>query len=92
MPYELAFETRTTRVEPMSVIEGRAPGELEGVGRWTLQPPGMGTRVQYDWNVEVTKPWMRVFAPILRPVFARSHNVIISWGEEDIRARLAVAD
>ena len=30
LPYELTFEMRATRVEPMTVIEGLASGELDG--------------------------------------------------------------
>jgi uncharacterized protein YndB with AHSA1/START domain len=88
LPYQLTFDMCMTRIEPMSVIEGRASGELDGVGLWTLRPHGAGTHVRYDWNVEVTKPWMRTLAPILRPVFAWNHKVVMGWGEEDIRVRL----
>lgn len=89
LPYQLTFDSRTTRIEAMSVIEGQATGELDGVGRWTLRPQGTGTHVRYNWNVEVTKPWMKALAPVLRPVFAWNHNVVMGWGEQDIRARLA---
>ncbi len=33
LPHPLVFEMETTRIEPGSVIEGRAIGELQGVGR-----------------------------------------------------------
>ncbi|WEX75046.1 SRPBCC family protein [Sinorhizobium numidicum] len=48
LPYDLAFEMETIRIEPRSIIEGRACGELEGVGRWTLQPEGLKCNVRYD--------------------------------------------
>jgi uncharacterized protein YndB with AHSA1/START domain len=89
LPYHLTFDTRMTRIEPMSIIEGQASGELDGRGLWTLRPEGERTHVRYDWNVEVTKPWMKILAPILRPVFAWNHNIVMGWGEEDIRSRLA---
>ncbi len=88
LPYQFTFDSRTTRIEPMSIIEGRASGELDGVGLWTLRPEGARTHVLYDWNVAVTKPWMKALAPILRPVFVWNHNVVMGWGEEDIGARL----
>jgi uncharacterized protein YndB with AHSA1/START domain len=91
LPYDVTFNMRTTRVEPPAVIEGRADGELDGTGRWTLTPTASGTHVRYDWIVDVTKPWMRVFAPILRPVFAWNHNVVMEWGREGIVRRLAGA-
>ena len=61
---------------------GEARGELDGVGRWTLTPEGDITHVRYDWQVDVTKPWQRALAPVLRPVFAWNHNVVMGWGED----------
>lgn len=90
LPYELTFEMRATRVEPMTVIEGRASGELDGTGRWTLTPDGNGTLVRYDWQIEVTKPWMRTLAPLLRPAFAWNHNVVMGWGYDGLRRRLGL--
>ena len=65
LPYTLTFVMRVTRVEPMTLIEGRAEGELDGLGRWTLTADGGRTHVRYDWIVEVTRPWMRIAAPVL---------------------------
>ena len=89
LPYSLAFEVETVRVEPMTVIEGRAQGELDGLGRWTLTPDGTGTRVRYDWQVAVTKSWMRAMAPLLRPAFAWNHRVVMDSGFKGLRALLA---
>jgi len=91
LPYSLAFSMRTTRVEAMRLIEGRASGELDGTGRWTLSPSPGGTAVRYDWIVEVTKPWMRLAAPLLRPVFAWNHDIVMGWGKEGIARRLGQA-
>jgi uncharacterized protein YndB with AHSA1/START domain len=93
LPYRLVFEMETTRVEPISLLEGRAIGELQGRGRWQLSSEGNGddtiTRVRYDWKVETTKRWMNLAAPIARPIFRWNHNVIMGWGEEGLRKRLA---
>jgi hypothetical protein len=87
LPYTIVFNMRTTRIEPLSIIEGRADGELDGTGRWTLSPGGTGTLVRYDWIVEMTRPWMRVLA-VLRPVFAWNHNKVMEWGREGLERRL----
>ncbi len=89
LPYSLTFDMRTVRVEPMTVIEGRAEGELSGVGRWTVDGDRVMTRVRYDWRVEVTQPWMRFVAPLARPVFAWNHGVVMGWGGEGLARRLA---
>lgn len=90
LPYTITFKMTATRVEPMTILEGQARGELNGVGRWTLTGEPGGTHVQYDWQVDVTKPWKVALAPILRPVFAWNHKVVMGWGEEDIRKRLGI--
>ena len=78
-----------TRVEPMTLIEGRAEGELAGLGRWTLQADGARTAVRYEWIVEVTKPWQRRLAPLLRPVFTWNHSVVMGWGYAGLAEKLA---
>jgi uncharacterized protein YndB with AHSA1/START domain len=89
LPYRVRFAMRVTRVEPMSVIEGWADGELSGVGRWTLTHYGHGTRVRYDWHVKLNNPWMRLLAPVLRSVFAWNHNKVMAWGYEGLARKLA---
>ena len=88
LPYRLIFEMQTTRVEPISVIEGRAIGELQGVGRWHLSSADGITTARYDWKVETTKPWMNLVAPIARPFFSWNHNVVMGWGGEGLAKRL----
>ncbi len=88
LPYTLTFAMRTSRIEPMTVIEGRAEGELEGLGRWTLSGNGALTNARYDWIVDVTKPWQRKLAPLLRPVFTWNHNVVMRWGEQGLARKL----
>ena len=90
LPYTLTFVVRTTKVEPMRSIEGRAEGELDGTGLWTFTPSGGGTHLRYDWRVAVTKPWMRVAAPLLRPIFAWNHGKVMGCGEADLARRLGV--
>jgi uncharacterized protein YndB with AHSA1/START domain len=89
LPYALSFDMRTTKIEPKTLIEGQASGELDGLGRWTLRADGNKTHVRYDWIVAVSKPWMRLFAPVLRPVFAWNHEVVMGWGLDGIRKHLA---
>lgn len=91
LPYAVRFDVEVVGIEPLARIEGRARGELEGVGVWTLRRESCGTVARYDWRVEVTKAWMRTLAPILRPVFAWNHAVVMRRGEAGL-ARLLRAD
>jgi hypothetical protein len=90
LPYRLAFEMRLTRVEPLSLLEGQAVGELSGTGRWRLAHEGGVTRVRYDWNVRTTRPWMNLLAPLARPVFRWNHDVVMDWGADGLARKLGV--
>ena len=95
LPYRLTFDMRTTAVSRPHRIEGRAQGELQGEGVWTLVPdpaaPAHATRVRYDWRVDITKRWMNVLAPVARPLFAWNHDVVMGWGAEGLARRLDCA-
>lgn len=91
LPYRLSFGMQTIRIEPPRLLEGIAIGELQGRGLWQLSTEGSETIVRYDWNVETTKSWMNLLAPIARPLFEWNHNVVMSWGAEGLAKRLGVS-
>jgi hypothetical protein len=91
LPYTLAFEIETTIIERPHLIEGLSNGELVGSGRWELTPEGSGTAVRYDWNVQTTKRWMNLLAPILRPVFAWNHKVVMEEGGKSLARHLGTS-
>jgi hypothetical protein len=76
--------------EPLHRMVGRASGDLDGVGTWELFEVSGGTRVRYTWNVTLEKPWMRWFAPILSPVFAWNHHVVMRAGAKGMAGHLGV--
>ena len=84
LPYRVEFEVTMTRVERPSLLEGRAVGELEGIGRWRLYEQDGVTAVLYEWNVSTTKPWMNLLAPLLRPAFEWNHDWVMARGGEGI--------
>ncbi len=87
LPYSLGFDLRVTRVERPYLIEGRASGELEGVGTWRLYE-GQGTAIVYDWRVRTTKRWMNLFGPLARPAFSWNHDLVMRQGGEGLAAEL----
>ena len=90
LPYSLSFESELTVLEKYERIEGRATGELEGKGIWTFASEGETTKIQYDWIVKTTKPWMNLLAPIARPLFAWNHRKVMAVGYEGLKKRLAL--
>ena len=96
LPYELTFETRTTRVERPRLLEGQASGELAGVGLWRFFEQDGVTAVTYDWRIETTKRWMNVLGPIARPAFEWNHDWVMANGATGLAGllgcRLLAAD
>lgn len=79
LPYDIEFRMRTTRVERPHLIEAAADGNFRGTGRWRLWE-GTGTAVTYEWEVETAIPWMNALAPVGRPIFHWSHDVVMRSG------------
>jgi uncharacterized protein YndB with AHSA1/START domain len=83
VPYPVRFETRITRVERPHMIEADAYGELAGTGRWRFFA-GRETAVTYEWNVRTTRPWMKLVAPVARPLFRWNHNAVMHQGGQGL--------
>lgn len=88
LPYRLTFDVRVTRMEALTMVEGVASGEVEGVGRWSFIREGTVTIARYEWQVRITPLWMRAIAPFARPVFRWNHNVIMRQGGVGLAQRL----
>jgi hypothetical protein len=69
-------------------MRGEATGDLEGTGHWRLFEQAGVTAVTYEWEVRTTKPWMKLLAPVARPVFEYNHDVVMRWGGEGLARRL----
>jgi len=90
LPYKLIFDIETVRVEPMSYLEGKSTGELDGKGIWQLTKKGDFTIARYDWMVTTTKTWMNLLVPLAKPLFEWNHKIVMSWGAESLAKRLGV--
>jgi hypothetical protein len=84
LPYTLSFDMTVERVEPPTVLAGRATGELEGTGVWTIHEEDGVTFARYDWNVRTTRWWMNLVAPIARPLFRSNHDLVMRSGATGI--------
>lgn len=90
LPYRLSFSMRTTVVNWPQLLEGVAQGELNGLGRWTLNQEGATTHVRYDWQVSTSRPWMNALAPILAPMFRWNHGEVMAEGARGLARYLGV--
>jgi hypothetical protein len=87
--YGFRLRVVTTRVQPPHELEGIAEGDLIGHGLWVLEPQGIesngrggsgGVLITYRWDMHLNRPWMRMAAPLLRPVFAWNHFDVMHNG------------
>ena len=87
LPYRLTFDVRVTRIVPLSIVEGYATGEVEGIGRWQFADDDGVTVVRYEWQVRTNSGWMNLIAPLARPLFKWNHDQVMRQGAEGM-ARL----
>ncbi len=92
LPYRLVFDVQITRHALPDTLEGRASGEVEGIGRWCFCREDGLTVVRYEWLIRTTCWWMNLLAPVARPVFKWNHDQLMRQGGEGLarllRARL----
>lgn len=79
--YGLKLHVTTTRVAAPFELEGAAIGDLTGAGLWVLEAQGdAGVVITYRWDVHLNRAWMRLTAPLLRPLFAWNHFAVMRAG------------
>ena len=91
LPYSLHFETEVKQINPMSLIKVASSGDLKGTGLLRFESRGNRTLFQVDWDVSPTKLWMRALAPLLRPVFAWNHRILMGWGAQGLAPKLGIS-
>jgi uncharacterized protein YndB with AHSA1/START domain len=77
LPFTLAFDATVAQADSPRILELRASGELDGVGRWTLSQHGTATTARYTWDVCTNKRWMNLVAPLARPIFEWNHDGVM---------------
>ena len=88
LPYHIHFVGEVTRVEPPHKLGLKAEGDLTGTGLWTLSETEEGTAVSFEWIVQADKPILRLFSPILKPIFAWNHRWTMQKGEAALKRLL----
>jgi hypothetical protein len=89
LPYTLRWEFVVTRSRYPFGFTIEATGDFVGRGEWTFVQEGPIVRITYDWNIVVEKPLLRVFTPVLRPVFEANHRWAMAQGESSLKLELA---
>jgi len=93
LPYTLTMDAEMLELEPHRRFKVRVEGDLRGEGIWTFSERDGGTDVRWDWIVYADEPLLRVFTPVLRPLFRWNHNWAVARAREGLepfaRARAA---
>lgn len=88
LPYVLRWQAEMIAADRPRRMAIRARGDLDGRGEWKLEQDGDWVVITYDWIVLATKPWMILFAPLLRPVFVWNHKWAMQRGFEGLQREL----
>lgn len=90
LPYRLSFEMKLVALESRKLIEGVASGDLHGRGTWKFEDRDQETFIHYIWQVQTTKSWMNLLAPIAKPAFSWNHDSVMKEGGEGLGRLLGV--
>jgi hypothetical protein len=89
LPYRIHFVTEITKVESPYQLGLKAEGDLTGTGLWTLQEEEEGTAVSFEWIVQADKTFIKLFSPIIKPIFEWNHRWTMQRGEAALKRLLA---
>lgn len=77
--YNLKIKMTPLKIDPGKELTLLAEGDLKGTGRFTFEQTENHTTVTFYWDVMTTKLWMNMLAPIAKPFFTFSHNLVMKW-------------
>lgn len=89
LPYRVRFEAETVAVRCQQLLVARAHGDVDGRGTWRLAAEAAGTRLEYVWEIRLTRPWMRRLAHLAVPLFKWNHDAVMRAGGDGLARHLA---
>ena len=89
LPYTLQWELVVIDAHYPYGFTIAASGDFEGTGVWTFRQAADDVAITYDWRIRATKPLLRHFSFLLRPLFEANHRWAMAQGEESLRLELA---
>lgn len=87
--YRLRFRLHDLVQTPIEQVTLRSDGDLAGGATLRLRPVDASrSTIDVSWDVDVTPRWMRMTAPVLRPLFVQAHDAVMRAGERGLNAWL----
>lgn len=59
-----------------------------GTGSVKTRMDSVQTRMDIEWRVRPTRPWMRLLTPVARPALTAAHTLLMRRGEKGLQRRL----
>ena len=88
LPYTLRWQFTVTEVNVPQGFSLKAQGDFVGQGVWNLKQEGDIVEAVYDWQISAEKPLLRLFSPLLKPIFSANHHWAMRQGEESLKVEL----
>lgn len=88
LPYTLDLRLHAVHRGP-ELLEIELSGDLRGAARWRLAADGPGTRVDFEQEVEVTRPLLALLSRPARRVLTWNHDVMMRGCHRGLVDRLA---
>jgi hypothetical protein len=89
LPYTLRWEFVVTESRYPFGFTIEAKGDFVGRGEWTFVQQGPIVNITHDWNIAAEKPLLKLFTPVLRPLFEANHRWAMTQGETSLKLELA---
>lgn len=89
LPYTLRWDFNVTEISPEKGFTITATGDFVGRGIWTFKQEGAWAIIDYDWKISAEKPLLKLFTPIMKPIFEMNHRWAMQKGEESLWLELA---
>jgi Polyketide cyclase / dehydrase and lipid transport len=87
--YGFTIEVEAVEAVPHERLRARSRGAMRGEGIWLLRADGTHTELTYLWRVDLQRPWMRLAAPLLAPLFRWNHEGVMRAGQAGLVRHLA---
>jgi hypothetical protein len=89
MPHTLRFWFRVVEARYPSGFTLEVFGDFEGGLMCQAVQEGGSVTIYFDWNVRVTKPFVRYLTWLLRPLFVSNHRWVVARGQESLDLELS---
>lgn len=88
LPYTLRWRFRVSESRAPFGLTLEANGDFVGRGIWTFEADGDWVNITYDWKISAEKPLLKLFSPLMKPLFSANHLWAMRQGETSLQREL----